>query len=539
MVCLGAAVQQPWDSRIAGFNFKRARVRVRPAIEHDFGSRFTRSVVAYERKGVHPLPDRAMPAPPPRTSSDSMDAPSGGVVTQRSGTAREVIGFSIPLMISHLSLSAMWVVDTLIMGRVGTAEQGAVGLGGVLTWSLACFFAGTTTAVNVLVAQDHGAGRKDVRRHVRTGLALMIPLAIAMVCLWSVVPHALGWIGASPQVRPHAQVYIQVRLLSAPFFLGSFVLMSYLRGTGDMVTPMLVALIANVCNAALALVLVFGAFGLPAMKVAGAAWATTIASTLECCMYAGVYWYRRPKPTGAQCRAPLPSLSQVRQFAALGMPIGLTWLFENIAWTAFSAYAGTRTPVELASHMILFQFTGFCFMPAAAIGVAASTLVGQYLGARRPDLAGKTAHRSLALGVGYMAVVGLGLVIVREPLIRAFNPDPSVVAMGCALAILAGAYQPFDGFGIISQAILRGAGRTGVPTLVMLGSGVLVFVPAVIILGNRMGMGIRGAWTAALLHVFVVAAVLGVAIFRGKWKQAVPLSELAAAGIGAPPRTSV
>jgi putative MATE family efflux protein len=242
-------------------------------------------------------------------------------------------------------------------------------------------------------------------------------------------------------------------------------------------------------------------------------------------LYGAVFLWGKSAKTGGTRKWTTPSLQQLRQFVRLGTPIGMSWMFEMVSWTAFAAYASTRAPVELAAHMVLFQVTGFCFMPAVAIGVGASTLVGQYLGAKRPDLAWRSAGRSLGLGVAYMSVVGAAMIVFRRPMVTAFNPDPAVVALGCTLGILAGSYQPFDGMGIISQAILRGAGKTATPTIVMLGSGGLVFIPLVWVLGERYQMGVRGAWTAAVVHVVVVALVLGVVVAKGKWRESLPLSQ--------------
>ncbi|MBI5538052.1 MAG: MATE family efflux transporter [Deltaproteobacteria bacterium] len=453
-----------------------------------------------------------------------MPSSNANVVTKRSGSVREVLAFSAPLIVSNMSQSAMWVVDTAIMGHVGTAEQGAVGLGGVLVWALTCFFAGTMSVVNILVAQDFGAGRKDLGRHVRTGLVMIIPMTVAMLALSMLVPQALGWLGCKDAVRPFAVTYIQIRVLSAPFVLAMFAISCYLRGVGDTITPMVMSLVANVVNALLAIVLVFGLLGSPKMGVAGAAWATAVAGTVESLLYASVYLWGKSARTHGAREWKTPSVQDLRRFVQLGTPIGMSWMFEMVSWTAFAAYAGTRAPVELAAHMVLFQVTGFCFMPAVAIGVGASTLVGQYLGARRPDLAWRSAGRSLGLGVAYMSVVGGAMLLLRRPLVTAFNPDPAVVALGCTLALLAGSYQPFDGFGIIAQAVLRGAGKTSTPTIVMLGSGFVLFIPLVWILGEYFGLGVTGAWIAALVHVVVVAGVLGVVVVRGKWRNAVPLS---------------
>jgi len=442
------------------------------------------------------------------------------IVHPGSGGVREVVSFAAPIMLSSLSMSLMWVVDMLIMGRVGTVEQGAVGLAGVLTWALFCFFGGTMNVVNILVAQDDGAGRRDLARHVRTALVVALPMSVALYLLRLLVPDALGWLGASAQVRPFAQTYIQIRLFAAPFALLSFVLTSYLRGLGDSLTPMWVTLGANALNAGLAVVLVFGRFGLPALSVAGAAWATAAASTVEALAYLGIFLFGRQSRARGALKLERPPLRDIRAFLVLGLPIGLTWLFEMVAWSAFSSYAGTRTPPELAAHTILLQVTSFCFMPAVALGVAASTLVGRYLGAERPDLAWRSAKRTLLVGTGYAVVIGIAMVVLRRPLYRTFALDPAVIAVGATLALIAACYQPFDAFGIMCQGILRGAGKTAIPTYVMLGSGLLVFIPLVWYFGEARGLGVVGAWAAAVVHVVVVALVLGTVVVRGKWRSA-------------------
>jgi MATE family multidrug resistance protein len=283
---------------------------------------------------------------------------------------------------------------------------------------------------------------------------------------------------------------------------------------------MVISVVANIVNAALAMVLVFGLGGAPQMGVAGAGWATAAAGTVEGLLYFGVFLWGKASRAHGSRDFKMPGRQSLKQFLGLGLPIGMTWMFEMVAWTAFAAYASTRAPVELAAHMVLFQVTGFCFMPAVAIGVAASTLVGQYLGAKRPDLAWRSGWRALVLGVGYMTSIGLAIIVLRVPLVRAFNPDPAVVLMGSTLGVLAGSYQPFDGFGIISQAILRGAGKTAAPTAIMLGSGMAVFIPLVWFFGEKMQLGIRGAWGAALAHVTVTAIVLGIIVFQKKWLRA-------------------
>ncbi len=445
------------------------------------------------------------------------------------GSVREVFALAAPLIVAHLSQSMMWVVDTFLMGRVGNAEQGAVGLGGVLFWAAVCFFAGTMTVVNILVAQDFGAGKRDLARHVRTGLLLVLPMSLMVLALAPLVPEGLTLMRITEQARLHAESYLQIRLLGAPLMFAGFALTSFLRGVGDTVTPMIVVIVANVFNAVLSVILVFGLLGLPAMGVAGAAWGSVAAAALEALLYAAIYvWSPGARAHGSR-RMAWPSRDDLREFLVIGTPIGIAWLFEMVAWTAFSIYAGGRPPVELAAHTVLFQVTGFCFMPAMAIGVAASTLVGQYLGAERSDIARRSGRNAMLLGVAYMAVVGGLIGLLRQPLMLAFNQNASVVLLGSTLAIIAAVYQPFDGFAIVAQGVLRGAKQTAVPTFIMLGSGLLVFIPLVWFLGTKRGMGVTGAWIAAVVHVVVVAVLVGVAVMRSRACTKAPGRPLASA----------
>jgi Na+-driven multidrug efflux pump len=161
----------------------------------------------------------------------------------------------------------------------------------------------------------------------------------------------------TPTVAPYAHGYIAIRLLGSPLIIASFVLTSYLRGIGDTVTPMWVVLVANVFNGLASFVLVFGYLAFPALGVRGAAWGSVAASAVELSLYAIVYFNHETARKHGARHVSVPPRTEVREFLRIGLPIGLAWLFEMVAWTAFSIYAGTRPASELAAHTILFQVT--------------------------------------------------------------------------------------------------------------------------------------------------------------------------------------
>lgn len=435
-------------------------------------------------------------------------------VPHHAGSIREVISLSVPLMIAHTSQSLMWVVDTFLMGRLGSAEQGAVGFAGNIGWAVTCFFAGTLTVISVLVAQDFGAGRRDLARHVTTGLLLCIPMSLLLLLAIPWVPEGLDLMRVTEQAREHAEVYLTIRLYSTPVVLSIFVLSSFLRGIGDMMTPMVVVLISNIANIVFSTLLVFGLAGLPKMGVAGAAWGTVIASTIELALYVRAFIKRRARQAPVPHYWIIPSPGQFRRFLQLGLPIGGAWILEMISWSALTVYAGTRPIHEFAAHAIIYNVTEFCFMPTVAIGIGASTLVAQYIGADRFDLARKSAKSALIFGIGYMTTIGGALALLRYPMVQLFTQDMAAIPVGCTIALIAALYQPFEGFSLVAQGVLRGTHNTIVPVRIMFVAGLLVFLPFLWFLAIVRKGGIYGAWIAVVIYMVSIAIMTAVALSR-------------------------
>ncbi len=443
-----------------------------------------------------------------------------GVVNSNSGTVREVAFMSFPIVIAFLSFSMMGIVDTLIMGRVGTAQQGAVGLGGLLAWGLTALFAGSFTTLNTFVAQDFGAGAYEkIRRPVYAAIFL-IPFITAFVWIWIPwFPDLIRLFGTEATVAPFVAQYLKIRILGLPFVLMNFATVSFLRGLGDMRTPMINTILANIINAVLSIVLVFGLFGFAKMGLSGAAVASVIGAFFESLFNCAIFWSRKNHDrfrTRSVCR---PRFDEIARLVKVGLPIGLMWIADIMVWTLFSVYSATLAPASLAAHMILFQVLHLSFLPAAAISVVGQTLVGQYIGAERIDLATKAANRSIAVGVGYMALAGIAMALFRYPLISAFNPDPEVIFVGVRLTLIAAMFQPFDGVCITISGVLRGAGDTAYPLFAVLFAGIVIFGPSVYILGEVLNWGIYGAWGAALIYALLFAVLVGIRYWRGAWKS--------------------
>ena len=440
------------------------------------------------------------------------------VVNARSGTFREVIVLAFPLMISFLTLSIMGVVDTIILGKVGTAQQGGAGIAVGIDWTVASLFTGTMTVITTFVAQSYGAGKYDLlHRWVMTAMFFIIPMSLIM---YSIIPFAdvlVDLMRADPVVRPHVVAYMSIHLLVTPFLLIIFVFSGFLRGLGDMKTPMIITIIVNLINIPLDFILVFGYHDIPAMGVRGAALATLISSALGAGLYLRVYLGRDIAGPYRTRRWVWVKASEIKQFLKIGLPVGGNWMIEMVSWTIMGIYIASIDPAGLAAHIIVFQVLHFSFMPTVALSIAASTLVGQYLGAERRDLAKRSGWLSLVWGIVFMGVIGIFFGILRVPFIEFFNTDPEVVEVGSVLLLIAAFFQVFDALGIGASGILRGAGDTRFPLYAQLGAAWAVFIPLVFIFGQGLGWGVIGAWIAALIFIVVLGILMFLRVLGGKW----------------------
>jgi len=424
------------------------------------------------------------------------------------------------VIVATLSQSMMGVVDTFFMGRIGTAEQGAVGLAGVIFWTVLSFFSGTLQGVSTFAAQHFGAG--DHRRCGRDGwmgLAVSLPSAAIMAAMAFLSSSIFAFIGTDESIRPHATDYMFIRMAGSIFVVINFSVVNFLRGIGDTRTPMYFTLGANVLNGFLNYALVLGNWGAPRMGASGAALASVIATAVFSIIYLVFFFTgERNRVFHTRVIRPIP-VRDVLRFLRIGAPIGGTWMLEMVSWSVFMSIVSRLGNVQLASTNIVFQVLHFSFMGAVALGTAATTLVGQYLGAEDPATAEKTARSTIRSGVAYCVSMGVVFLVARHQIVAIFNSDPAVIEMAGRLFIYAAVFQFFDGLGISSSGIIRGAGDTRWPMILTVILAWGFFIPFTYVMVSYAGLGIDGAWTAATAFICTVGCGMWLRLKSGKWKS--------------------
>lgn len=441
-------------------------------------------------------------------------------VTERSGGLREVGALAAPFVLSQILITTMGVVDAAIVGRLGASELAAVGLAGMWAWALASFFVGASTAVQTFVAQHHGANEPAAcGGWCWQGMASVGPPAALVGCLvFAGAPLVLEWIEPSERVAPLAQGYLRARAIGLPGIALATALSGFFRGIGDARTPFVATVVANAVNLVLDFGLVYGWLGFPQLGVVGAGLATAISEWI----YAAVVAIAFARPRLARAfgtRPQRPDLDAVRRLWRVGLPIGGQWVTEMAAFALFTSFVARMGDAALAASHAFVQIMSLAFMQAEGISLAASTLVGRYIGAERVELARRSYRSSMIFAGGLTAISAVLFLTLPERLIGLFTSDPAVLAFAGPLLSIGALYQFFDVTAIVADGALRGAGDTTWPFAVRSALSWLVMIPCAWVGAYALDGGLQGAWLGALVAIFALAAALVLRFHSGAWQR--------------------
>ncbi len=437
-------------------------------------------------------------------------------ISPGAGGTREVLRLAAPIVVSTASSTLMGVVDTAFAGQLGSVEVAAVGLASITVWFPYTLLNGTINSVNTFVAQRYGAGdRAGCVQFAWQGIYLaFLGLIPALLIAFFAVPLYLTL--TTPDVAAHAADYARVRVFAVAAFSFIMVFECFWRGLGDTKTPMRITVAANLTNVGATYWLMFGP---PAMGVVGAAWGTLLAQVGAVLCHA--YLFARESRRGRfRTLPPAPlSASAMRRLLWVGYPVGLTWLLDMGSFTLFTIYVGTFSTTALAVTTIAVQIQSLSFMQMIAVGQAGTTLIGQYIGARRPDLALRSGRAAILVGLYYGAAMTVLILAARTEMMEIFIREVEVVRMGSLVLLYSAAMQFFDGVWIVAGGNLRGAGDTRFSMWMGILLAWVVFLPLAYGLGTGLGLGIHGAWTAMVVWAFLGAVTHVPRFLRARWQH--------------------
>ncbi len=455
-----------------------------------------------------------MPSPirtRPLTAEPSPPARAAAAGTAFRALRRELpptVGLAAPIVVAELGWIAMGIVDIAMVGRLGPAAIGAVGVGSVLCFAVVVFGIGMLLGLDPLVARAHGRKRLDAcRRWLVHGAGLAVVLAAPLTLAAGVVAATLDAWGMDPAVQRLAAPYFTIVLWSVLPLLLYTAFRRYLQAIG-LATQVTAALIsANAINAGANWLLIFGHLGLPALGVDGAAWATVISR-----VYLALFLAAAILRLERRAAAPWPRLRlerrRVRRLVALGLPAAGQVTLEFGVFAVVTVLAGRLEAATLAAHQIVLNVASATFMVPQGVGAAGAVRVGHAVGRRDPSGAGRAGWAALALGGGFMSIAALFFVLAPHPILRLFTTDPAVTRAGVTLLLVAAFFQLFDGLQAVATGVLRGLGDTRTPLVCNLAGHWLVGLPVGYMLCFVAGWGIVGLWVGLSIGLILVGAAL-------------------------------
>lgn len=430
------------------------------------------------------------------------------------GELGPTLRLALPVILAELGWVGMGVADIVMVGRLGPAAIGAVGIGNVLFFTVAISGMGMMLGLDTLVSQAFGAGRvEDCHRSLVHGIDLALVLTLPLMLVVALVNWALPSWGVDPAVLRAAMPYLRTLNWGMLPLLLYAALRRYLQGMA-LVRPLMVALvISNLVNIAGNWVLVYGRLGMPALGVVGSGWATFLARWAVVAILAGaVIDHDRRYETGLW-RTPLRLEAQrVRRLLALGVPAALQITMEVGVFAVAATLAGRLGPLALAAHEVVLHAASVTFMVPLGISAAAAVRVGHALGRGDARAAGRAGWAALGIGAGFMTCAGVAFLILPGPILGLFTADRSVLAIGSGLLAVAAMFQLFDGLQVVATGALRGLGDTRTPMLANLAAHWGLGLPIGYALAFPGGRGVLGLWLG--LSTGLIAAGI---ILLGAW----------------------
>ncbi|MBI2895669.1 MAG: MATE family efflux transporter [Deltaproteobacteria bacterium] len=422
----------------------------------------------------------------------------------------ELVRLAWPITVSMLSYSVMTLVGTLFVGRLGSYALAGVGLGGTAAFTLMCFGFGVLRGVKVLVSQAVGAGSKDeADAFLGAGILWAAALSVAIVIAGEIVAQWLPGLAATAASGDAARTYLRIRILGTPMVLVYVAIREARYGLGDARSPMVGAVAGNVVNVALDWLLIVHL----GLGVAGAAWSTVFAHLVEAGVLCAV---QRRDGFGLG----VARLRHALDVWRLGLPTALQFVLESGSFALLAALIASLSEVEMAAHQIALQVIHFSFLPAFAVGEAASVLTGQAVGADRGDLVRVVARRALLAAGVYTGLCSLLFAFGGAWIVAPFAAETATRVVAVRLLVVAAIFQVFDGANIIARGALRGTGDVRYAAAIGILTSWLLTPPMTWLLGVRAGLGALGGWTGLCLEIIAGALLLWWRLERGAWRHA-------------------
>ena len=492
------------------------------------------------KKTVPSLALDSVPAGTPEEEQQRWDTGDFALPAQVKQRAvyRDIVRIAWPSLVELTLTQIVSMVDMMMVGNIGAAakgaEQGAEGAMAVaavgLTTQPVFLLFTLVMALNVgataLVARNKGAGQREKAN-------LVMRQALLMTAVISVLMSIAGYIFAEPMVHfmgagsitqetiDNAAVYLKIRMAGLAVSSLTATITASLRGAGDSKTAMFYNVIANVVNVIFNYMMIYGHFGFPEMKVAGAAWATVIGQFVAFFIAMAAVMKKREK-SYLHLRLSdgfVPHKETLLGIWQIGLPSMLEQLIMRTGMVIFARAVAGLGDDALATHQVCMNIQALSFMMGQAFAVSATSLVGQSLGKKRSDMAKQYGNRTAIAGLCVAMLLAAFFFFLGKYVVLLYNNKPAVVEKGAVIMRFIAFTQPFQCVQFIQAGALRGAGDTRSTMIVTLITVLILRTSIALILINLFDFGLYGAWIALAADQLVRSLLIGLRYRSNKWMR--------------------
>ena len=433
---------------------------------------------------------------------------------------RSLFLLAVPMILEMIMESTFAVVDIFFVAKLGAEAVAVVGLTEsmmALVYAVAFGLAiGATATVARRIGEKDTEGAAKTATHV-IYLGVIVSLIMSVIGV-VMAPYIFQLLGAEPHVTEMGLTFMRIMLGGNAVVVFLFLLNAIFRGAGDAAIAMRVLWLANGLNMILSPCFIFGVWFFPRLGVTGAAVGTTIGRGCGV-LFAFWYLFRGEKRFEIHRDHWRIDPSMLWKLTKLSWTAVLQFLIGTASWSALVRVVAGFGSEAIAGYVISLRVVVFALLPALGLSNAAATMVGQNLGAKKPERSEASVWKAAFFNAGFYFFVGVVLYVFSHAIVAFFTTEPTVLAYGSdSLTIVALGFT-FYGFGMVMETAFNGAGDTWTPTWINLFIFWIFEIPLAYLLAYYFDMGPRGVFWAITIAFSLLAVVSGLLFKLGYWKR--------------------
>lgn len=442
----------------------------------------------------------------------------------RTMTQREklwlIVSLSIPSILAQISATVMFFIDASMVGHLGAKASASIGLVETTGWLMgglaaACNMGFSVQVAHFIGANDFEAARRVLRQSLVCSLIWALFISFTSVAISPFLPY---WMGGTPDIARDASLYFAIIGACGIFFQMEGLAGSMLKCSGNMKIPSLLNILMCVMD------VVFNYFFIYILNlgVMGAAIGTGVAMFVTACLMFYFLMYRSTMLSLVGHPGSFrPQAATVSTAFKIGAPMGLQHLLMGSAQMVSTLIVAPLGTIAIASHSLAITVESLCYMPGYGIAEAATTLVGQGIGAGQKLLTKSFARMSVGLGIAVMTLMGVLMWIFAPQLMSIMSPVDEVIALGTHILRIEAWAEPMFAAAIVCNGVFVGAGDTIIPAVMSLGSMWAVRLTLAATMAPKFGL--KGVWTAMAIELSFRGSIFLVRLLRGSWAEKLKL----------------